>query len=114
MGTTWGNAAALEAVDARSPPSCAEWRRRTYGEGAALTLQEISRKKPGVENRVAQEIEEAITARAFGWIDDAISASTIALRRRCSGVDARPLAELLWPAPEHRNGDKGTISSKPC
>jgi len=24
-----------------------------------LTLQEISRKKPGIENRVAQEIEEA-------------------------------------------------------
>ncbi len=70
-------------------------RRRTYDERAALTLQEISRKKPGVENRVAQEIEEAITARAFGWIDDAISASTIALRRRRSGVGTR-----------HRNGDK--------
>src|SRR6266545_3222 len=28
----------------------------------APSLQEITRKKPGVENRVAQEIEEAITA----------------------------------------------------
>jgi len=33
-------------------------RRRTYDERAALTLQEISRKKPGLENRVAQEIED--------------------------------------------------------
>jgi len=62
-GDHLGDAPALEVVEkhkaTRSPSSCAEWRRRTCDEGAALTLQEISRKKPGVENRVAQEIEEA-------------------------------------------------------
>jgi len=58
-------------------------------------LQEISCKKPGVENRVAQEIEEAITARAFGWIDDAISASTIAFAPPMLRCRRTPLAELL-------------------
>jgi len=89
-GLTWGNAQRSRWArdDRRAARNGGE---EHAAKVAALTLQEISRKNPGVENGVAQKIEEAITARAFGWIDDAISASTIALRRRRSGVGTRPL-----------------------
>src|SRR6266699_4405414 len=85
MGTSWGNAAALEVVDTRSPPSCAESqekniRRTRRADIAGDQPQEAWTREPGRPGD-----RGSLTARAFGWIDDAISASTIALRRRCSG-----------------------------